>query len=165
MVSRSLMARLLGGGGSHSSWSSELHTMPPSSGTWVLIHWTRTGGVIWSVPPNFRSVGFASCGQAQEIWGHPVYPTWSQRHSMFHSITPDAILWAVDSPWEDSVLSPLWLSAQVGQVDTDSFLRMNASVRPRSLFRLLHSAESRISGGCVCHFSQSEWKPSFIFTS
>lgn len=61
------MARLHTGGGSQSSLSSELHTMSPSSETWILMHQTGTDGMMQSVFPNFGTVDFVSCGKVQEI--------------------------------------------------------------------------------------------------
>lgn len=74
MIRRSFMARLAPGGGSQSSLSSGLHTMSPSSETWILMHQTRTDGMIRSVFPNFWTVDFVPCGRAQEIWGCPLFP-------------------------------------------------------------------------------------------
>lgn len=45
----------------------------------------------------------------------PTLPLHGLRHSMFYFIIPDAILWAVDCWGEESVLSLLWLSAQIDQ--------------------------------------------------
>lgn len=113
MIRRRLMVRLPKGGRSQSSCSRALHNISPSSDTWILMHWTRTDGMIWSVSPNFRTVDFASYAQAQEIWGHPLYPHVEFRDtacSVPSHLMPICGLWT-----EESVLPLLWLSAQLDE--------------------------------------------------
>lgn len=64
------------GSGSQGSWSNEQHAVSLSSDTWSFMHSTATGGMMWSVPPDFWIMGFSSSGRTREIGGHLLYPHW-----------------------------------------------------------------------------------------